>query len=118
MLLALLSACTSRSVPYKALDGTVPDDVGHTAEHLGGDTYRIEYWGGDSADYPQLTNHLRKYADELCLSDFTLTSIEKGVFVAAVSEARHNQSNIYDVSAAMVCSEVNTKLMAKSSVSR
>ena len=113
-----LAAATGCAVPYKPLGGKAPFEVGFSIESLGGDSYTINYWGGESSDFSRLEELLLRYAGEICLSEPTLGKVHRGTFVPEVWTSRRKPGNSIDVSASMECAEIDETLFSKASVSR
>lgn len=114
----VLSAAAACAVPYKAIGGRTPFDVGYSIEALEGSSYMINYWGGESSDFSRLEDLLHRYADDICLSDPVLGAINRSTFEPAFWTVHYKPGNSIDVSATMECAEVDEALFSESSVAR
>jgi hypothetical protein len=107
-------ALSSCKLLYKPLYGY----VGYTIEHLDGDSYRIEYHARAKYEYKEITVLLKRYASEICLSEYKLNKIEENYFkVTAWADVRKKPDDSKSVTAELSCEKINQKLMDKSFVS-
>ena len=107
-------ALSSCKLLYKPLTGY----VGYSIEYLHGDNYRIEYHARAKYEYKEITALLKRYASEICLSDYKLKKIEENYFeVIAWADVRKKPDDSKSVTAELSCEMINQELMDKSFIS-